>query len=140
MRATSNPPSLAGIADAVWDEAVNQHQIGGSFGKQLDMTQDRIAVMESDYTRRTPYTYGPTGLGAGVTYVPAAGTVVTVAAMDGIGANEFQVVHGTVIIVRNNGGDMIDGYVGALYCDGTDVGIKNGSAGGLNLVIEGFTI
>ena len=140
MRATANPPSLAGIADAVWDELIAGHTTSGTFGAYNIGTLNDVASIKVDYARRTPYTYGPTNLGAGATYVPAAGTVVTTASMDGIGANEFQVMHGTIIVVRNNGGDMVDGYVGMLYCDGTDVGIKNGSAGGLDLVIEGFTI
>lgn len=141
MRATSNPPSLAGIADAVWDELLAGHGILTSFGQRLTQIHTYTGNIKDDYARRLPYTYGPTNLAAGATYVPAAGTVVTVAALDGAGAQDFKVMHGAIAVMDNiaNSG-LVDGYVGMLYCDGTDVGIKNGSGGGLDLSIEGFTI
>jgi len=141
MRATSNPPSLAGIADAVWDELVAGHVAAGTACKTLQDGKLYAYNVSVNYARRTPYTYGPTGLAAGATYVPAAGTVVTVAALDGSAAQDFQVMHGTKTVMDNIGGSgLVDGYVGMLYCDGVDIGIKNSSGGALNLSIEGFTI
>lgn len=143
MRATANPPSLAGIADAVWDELTSTHVIGGSFGEDFTDIHTYLAVISGDYARRTAYTYGPTALGAGATYVPVAGTVITLAAMDGIANDKFEIVHGTTVVA--NSGDInvegwVKGYLGFIYCDGTDIGIKNNDGAGHDLVIEGFTI
>lgn len=141
MRATANPPSLAGIADAVWDELVTGHTIIDSTGRYITDIGSRTNTLVTQFARRTPYTYGPTTLGAGATYVPVAGTVVTVAVLDGAGAQDFHVVHGVISVMDNIAGSgLVDGYVGMLYCDGIDVGIKNASGGGLDLSIEGFTI
>ena len=81
--------------------------------------------------------------GAGATYVPVAGTVVTVASLDAVAIDDFQIVHGTVVVLQSGDGNeagMQKGYVGMLYCDGTNVGIKNNDAAGRDLSIEGFTI
>lgn len=138
MRATSNPPSLSGIVHGVWDALVTDHTVAATFGYNLN---SRLYSIVADYARRTAYTYGPTSLGAGTTYVPVVGTVVTVAVLDGAGAQDFAVMHGAITVMDNIAGSgLVDGYVGMLYCDGTDVGLKNGSGGGLDLSIEGFTI
>ena len=142
MRATSNPPTPAQNADAVWDEDVNtEHQTANTAGNFIGLVKSRILTIHADYGRRTAYTYGPTSLASGATYVPAAGTVVTVALLDGVAADDFHIVHGTVQIFKI--GDQaefwVSGYVGALYCDGTNVGIKNADAAGRDLSIEGFT-
>jgi len=141
MRATSNPPSIVGIVDAVWDELMAGHVGAGSTGFTLNSTLSKINAIQLNYTRRTSYTYGPTNLAAGATYVPVAGTVVTVAVLDGAAAQEFSIMHGTIEAMDNIAGSgLVDGYVGMLYCDGTDVGLKNTSGGGLDLSIEGVTI
>jgi len=134
MRATAHTPNLTQIVDGVLDEILAGHVIPDSLGQ-------RVGSIYATMARRTPYSYGPAALGAGATYVPVAGTVVTVAVLDGAGAQDFHVVHGAVSVMDNVAGSgLVDGYVGMLYCDGTDVGIKNASGGGLNLSIEGFTI
>lgn len=143
MRATSNPPSLAAIADTVWDEPLTAptHDVPNSGGQRVRVMQTLVTTVNSNYTRRTAYTYGPTSLGAGATYVPVAGTVVTLAVLDGAGAQDFSIQYAAVKVMDNIAtSGLVDGYVGMLYCDGTDVGIKNGSGGGLDLSIEGFTI
>lgn len=141
MRATANPPSLAGISAAVWDQTTTGHIVVGTFGSTLYYAYADTTALRADYARRTPYTYGPTNLAAGATYVPVTGTVVTLAVLDGAAAQEFHVMHGTITAMSNDAGSgLTDGYAGMLYCDGTDAGIKNSSGGGLNLLIEGFTI
>ena len=143
MRATSNPPSLAGISDAVWDELKTGHAIADSFGLAMATILSRVNGMQTNYARRTPYTYGPTNLGAGATYVPVAGTVVTVAMLDAVAVDDFKIVHGTVDVMKSGDGNeegMVKGYTGMLYCDGTNVGIKNDDVAGRDLSIEGFTI
>lgn len=143
MRATSNPPSLAGISDAVWNEAIAGHSGSNTFGQFATESRTWLSQVRADYTRRTPYTYGPTSLGAGATYVPVAGTIVTVAMLDTVAVEDFEIVHGTVVVLRSGDGNMEGmqkGYVGMLYCDGTDIGIKNNDVAGRDLSIEGFTI
>lgn len=136
--------SLAAIADAVWDEDKAGHiAIANSFAEMVDTQSIRVLTIASSFARRTPYTYGPTNLAAGATYVPAAGTVVTVAALDAVADEDFRIMHGAIEIFKINIATIdvwLKGYVGMLYCDGTNVGLKNADAAGRDLVIEGFTL
>jgi len=136
--------SLASIADAVWDEVISVgHTISNSSAHNLRNAYTNSADIKTDYTRRTAYTYGPTNLAAGATYVPVAGTVVTLAALDAVADEDFRIMHGAIEVFKINIATIdvwLKGYVGMLYCDGTNVGIKNADAAGRDLVIEGFTI
>lgn len=46
----TTPPTAGVIADAVWDEAQNQHTLGGSFGKQIDLLKKANYTVESQIT------------------------------------------------------------------------------------------
>jgi len=139
----SNNLSYALIADAVWDEAYAGHTAGAIFGQLIKTTFDDAQIMVPNYSRRTLYTYGPTNLAAGATFVPAAGTVVTIASLSGVAANDFMIVHGAITVMQagalNQDNPLIKGYVGMLYCDGTNVGIKNNDVAGRDLSLEGIT-
>lgn len=145
VRATGVAPTVQQNVDGVWDEDVSStHTTVGTAGSRLEAAYDRITGILADYARRTPFTYGPTNLAAGATFVPAAGTVVTIAALDSVAADDFKIVHGTVVVLTSgdgaDGNALLSGYVGMLYCDGTNVGIKNADSAGRDLVIEGITI
>lgn len=76
----------------------------------------------------------------GATFVPPAGTIVTMACFPDTPQN-LNIMWGAYIVKAAAGlGATETGFVGAIYCDGIEVGFKNIAGTSKILKLEGYTL
>lgn len=140
----------------VWDVLVAAILTPGSVGESIadilaDVTgiagaamrgTDNAFLAASAGLQMSAYQYNA-GLASGTTFVPAQGTVITVSVLESVADNDYHIVHTTTSVGKI--GRVIDTYEqngsqGFIYCDGTNVGIRNADAVQRTLRIEGLTL
>lgn len=89
-------------------------------------------------TQFAEYSYAAS-LGAGVTYVPAAKTIVMTAYL--ANNQDLAIMYGAQkILSEADMGGNSRGHIGATYCDGTNVGYKNENIAAKALALYGLTM
>lgn len=85
------------------------------------------------------YSYGPTSLGIGATYVPAANTIVMSSYLQ---ANQDLAIRYGASDLKSVGemGANSRGWIGCTFCDGTNIGFYNSNIAAKNLTLYGVTM
>lgn len=87
----------------------------------------------------TPYVYGPTSLAGAATFTPPADTIVMCAYLDV--DQKLRIVNGGNTLKIESGMHAQErGYIGCIYCDGTNIGFKNGDGSAHDLTLYGVTL